>query len=359
MAGYRFLLSDLLTGDLIGELPLSKADYSFTLNAPGAFKGSMPLEYAVDGVTVWDRASIEPAQNAIYVERDGRIMWGGILWSVDADVGGGSLDLAGQGFMSYFRHRVLKQSRFYWQWDRALIVKDLLDKTQAVNGGDIGIDTSTLTSCGSTVSWLSFDGAERKVIADIIDDMAEEEERGFDWGFRTGWDSGSIATTAFVNYPASGRRTDHVFELGTNCELFGVSVDATDMATSIDVTGAGDGSRTSIGSAADASAIGVYPVLDHVESATDVSSVYRLRRKALRTLTARRRPLTVPKLRTYGDVVPVLGSYEVGDRIRVRGEYGWLDLDDTYRIVDLKVAVEPGGHETIGMTLAPLEAFYA
>jgi hypothetical protein len=53
------------------------------------------------------RANLDPGATAIYIERGGILVWGGILWTVDTDNSERKLNLGGEGFWSYFKHRTI------------------------------------------------------------------------------------------------------------------------------------------------------------------------------------------------------------------------------------------------------------
>jgi hypothetical protein len=98
-----------------------------------------------------------------------------------------------------------------------------------------------------------------------------------------------------------------------------------------------------------------YPVLDAVESNTDVSERSTLDGLARKRLRRGKAPIVIPSLEVDPSRVPVLGSYVPGDIVRVRGGYGLASIDSSHRITEFKVTVDDSGGETATVNFANLE----
>ena len=357
MADYRYLYADALTGHVHGELPLESGDYTETLDAPGAFSGTMALRPQRPGkIQTVTLDNLAPGRTKIFVERDGVIQWGGLLWTLDLDVEANALKLGGEGFLSYFRKRLIRDTKTYAAVDQAFIAADLIDYAQALSYGDLGIRTDEVTATGRVRdrSYLSY---ERKKVGEAIEQLAAVDD-GFDFRFVSRYSSaGPIETSFTVGYPATGRKTDHVFELGANVELLGLSIDATEMALRVDCSGEGEGDDMLLVSVTDTTLLGAYPLLETVESFTDVRETSTLDAHARRILKRGSPPIRIPDLSANSETIPMPGSYAVGDVVRVKGSYGLLDLDDYYRITEQQVSVDANGSEAGKLSLAPWEVF--
>src|SRR5690606_7643554 len=74
---YRLLYADVLTGELLGELPFVSVEASDVLNAPGSLRATAPLSFAstlkltpqVQAPNPTD-ATLGPARTALHLERD-------------------------------------------------------------------------------------------------------------------------------------------------------------------------------------------------------------------------------------------------------------------------------------------------
>ena len=109
---YRYLFVDLLTNEIIAELPLTGVSFTQQLNQAGAFDGHLLLsgintfEFNVD-------ASTTPARNAIYVDRNGILVWGGIIWARTYNSSSQTLSLSAREMISYFeRRRIIELTDF-------------------------------------------------------------------------------------------------------------------------------------------------------------------------------------------------------------------------------------------------------
>ena len=84
MAEYRCIAADLRTGARITELPLSGLSFGARLNDVGQASGTLPLP-APNSAT--NRAlatllndAVDEARRMLIIERDGVIVWSGIIW---------------------------------------------------------------------------------------------------------------------------------------------------------------------------------------------------------------------------------------------------------------------------------------
>lgn len=356
MTGYRLLYADLLTNTLHGELPVESISYSDVLNAPGAIRATLPLRpHRPDAVATLTEATLAPGRTALYVERDGVVLWGGILWTLDLDVDANAAVLAGEGFHSYFRRRYVRATLAFAGTDQAHIAKTLVDYAQAVPGGNLGIDTSGITAHGVPRD-RTYPAYERANVGEALEQLAAVQG-GFDFRYPCDWTGGGISRRLVLSHPATGRRTEHVFALGANVELLSLAIDATTLAFQVDAIGQGEGDDQLLRTAADPSALGTYPLLDDVLSHTDVSVEATLDAHAARRLARGRTPLRLPSLRAHSRTVPALGSYVVGDVVHVAGSHGLLTVDGDYRITTVAVDVDDTGAEAITLTLATLDVF--
>lgn len=352
---YAVVLADVLTGQPKGELPIDSLTARHVLNAPGSLEVQMPLRPNRPGqVSPFSPADMDPGRNAIYVVRDGVCVWGGILWTWAADVAANTLTLNGEGWLSYFRRRTLKTDLDYTGADQALIVADLIDWAQSQSGGDVLIDTSGVAATGRTRdrTWWSW---ERQNIGQLIEDLAAVID-GFHFAFPTTYDGASFATELRVTYPATGRPTNIVFEMGGNVELMSLSSDGTAMVNNAEAIGAGQTADVPIRAAVDTSLLATSPLLESVATYSDVTEPETLQEKANRALSIGRQPVQLPTLRIGPDADPAIGTYGVGDRCRVRGSYGLMDLDDEYVLTETSLQVSPES-EHVDLTVAPIVAF--
>lgn len=363
MAGqYQVLYLDTITGAVHGALPVEAFSFSHVLNGAGSITCRMPLDStSTDRLTnqvAWPR--IEPGKlevdgsTLLYVLRDNVPLWSGFVWTRDVDPGANALTVSGEGFLSYFRRRLITSDLAYTASDQAGIAEDLLGWAQGRSGGDVGLNVDGSVSTGVTRD-RTYVATDYKPVAEAIEQLAAVSD-GFDFRFAPEWNSGTLRTTFFVQYPASGRATEIVLELGTNVNLLNERSDGTNVATTTRATGVGVGRSMRRRMAVDTSQLGTRPLLESIVSFGDISEVDTLQAHADLELIRGSEPLSHVEVELLQGMLPRIGSYLVGDRLRVKGEHGYFSVDDTYRIVEQVVSVDESG-ETVRLSLAPLGVF--
>lgn len=94
MATYIYLATDLRSGAVLAELPLTNVSLVRQLNGAGTFKAQLPLGdpnvAKIDPI-----GSTQPNRTAVWVDRDGALMGAGIIWTRKFTSDGGALDLGG------------------------------------------------------------------------------------------------------------------------------------------------------------------------------------------------------------------------------------------------------------------------
>ena len=357
MANYRYLLGNLLTGDIAAELPFTSATFSHVLNAPGAFTGTMSLQQP-DELSTIIRDSLTLGVSTIYVERDGVLLWGGILWTDSVDFDALTYTLNGEGWHSYFRRRNITADVTYTATEQVTIAKGLLDTAQLAAGGDIGIETGTVVATGVTRD-RTYLATDRKSVGEALEELAAVDN-GFDFRYVTDRNtSGDIEVSFVTSYPASGYETDLVFELGVQLSQAQATRDASNLATNVDVIGAiADGeSAPRTATVSDATRYATMPRYDVVVSATDVTESGTLTAKGDRALSRGSAPVEIPSISTDPAREPVIGSWKVGDIVNVRADVGLRTINTDYRVTEWAVTVGSAGDEVAALTFANVEVF--
>ncbi|MEV6313356.1 hypothetical protein AB0M10_32805 [Streptomyces sp. NPDC051840] len=335
---YTYLFCDLLTDQLLAELPLSGVSYSTELNGVGLLKGVIP--YSDETLPLDPDAASTPSRTTLYVDRDGVIVWAGIIWTRELVQGGKAIQAA--ELMSYYQHRHVKQTlstdtsailnpsyvptgqRLYT--DQKYIMWSLLQYAHAQPGGSIGVDTNPLTAPAHgvtrTVTYYQF---ERPDIYGAISELASADD-GFDFGIEVGWNpvANNQPPTRYKRarawFPRRGRTVDQsglVFTkggTGGNILDFNWPENGVDMAT--EISGLGDGTGEAKVQAvvqdADRLASG-WPLLEAVTTYPGVVDQAQINGLAAAELTARSSAQTQPWFDVTADDDPAFGSYSVGD----------------------------------------------
>ena len=110
-AEYRYYTVDLLTNNVIAEIPFTGVSYSRALSKAGSFSGDIPMIDATSSFNLYETTM--PGKTALYVLRNGVCVWGGIIWSRSYSPANKTLTIDGQEFISYLYHRAVWQTLYY------------------------------------------------------------------------------------------------------------------------------------------------------------------------------------------------------------------------------------------------------
>lgn len=102
-ARYRYFTTDLLTNDLLAEIPFQGVSWSRALRRAGEFSGSIPVIDETAHLDLYNTTM--PGRTGLYITRDDKCVWGGIIWARDYDPVDRTLSVSGAEFISYFYHR--------------------------------------------------------------------------------------------------------------------------------------------------------------------------------------------------------------------------------------------------------------
>lgn len=361
---YRYLLADLRTNAILAELPFTGVRFTQILNNAGTFSGRLlisdlrELDYDIQGVTI-------PSRTAIYVDRDGVLVWGGIIWLRTYSSDSQTLNITAREFMSYFERRRISNTTVFDNVDQLNIARTLINNAQSVTGGNIGIIQSNGLS-GVLVSRVYFD-YELKDVFSAIKDLSNAND-GFDFAVDVAYDS-TNTPQKYLNYgyPQRGRTYNSldasalVFELPGNLTDYEWPDDGSVVANKLWGIGPNSNEAKILATAispANTVASG-YPLLEDASTYNDQYDPTLLYQQVLSEVTARQLPVVTIKATLPAYVSPTLGSYVVGDECLLRitdarwpmpagGGFGYAQVK---RIVSL--TVEPGeqGPEQVTLVL--------
>ena len=357
MTTYRYLFADLLTNQILAELPLTGVTFTQSLNSGGTFQGNILLSGINSEVQNVDAATI-PARSALYVDRDGVLVWGGVIWARQYDSNDQRLKITAQEFETYFTRRRITSTQVFSNVDQFLIAQTLVNNAQSVANGNIGVIVPTNTS-GVNVS-RTFYSYELKTVYSALLDLSRSEN-GFDFNIQVAYDGGgNPSKTLVLSYPKSGTRysatslTTPVFELPGNVMEYSYPEDGSAAANTIFVIGAGSNEAKLIATATDTAKIADgWPVLEDSQNYSDFTDTTLLANLASAQVSAVAYPPTTLKIVAPPYLNPTLGSYVIGDdvRIRIRDDRFPTGLDAIYRLVALSVTAGETSAEQVTLTL--------
>jgi hypothetical protein len=358
MAQYRYLFADLLTNVILAELPLTNVSFTQQLNTSGTLQGTLLLSginsanYNVPNATI-------PARTAIYVDRDGTLIWGGIIWGRSYDSSNQTVSLNAREFESYFERRRITSNTVFSSTDQLTAVQTLVNNAQSATNGNIGLLVGSETS-GQLIN-RTFYGYERKTVFSAIQDLSRATN-GFDFNIYCYYDSNGLpAKVLRLGYPRYGKvysptsQTAPVFELPGNIISYQWPEDGAIAANTVYAMGAGSNEGKLISTATDGSKISAgWPLLEEAPSYGDISDSTLLGNLASGQVAVVSYPPTTVKVVYPPTLDPILGAYEIGDdaRVRITDDRFPTGIDTTYRIVGQTVtAGENNNPEIVTLTL--------
>ncbi|MCE7001794.1 hypothetical protein LWC34_02905 [Kibdelosporangium philippinense] len=365
---YRYIVADLRTGQVHAELPLRDVTFSSVLNDAGEFQGQLMLgdpRIAVHEPEFLTR----PAHTALYVERDGVVVWGGIIWTSKYSSASRAIEIGAAGFLSYFDHRRVLPSDFdpskgnladitvtYTDVDQTEIARSLIATAQGHPRGDIRIQSDPYAT-SQIRRTITYPGRELKSVGDALRELSNLEN-GPDFVFDViyGGEGRHLVHRLRVGTPELGQQgTPHVWEFGGNLIEYAWPRDGSSMATRVFALGDENEEGQQVGIAQDNST--ARPLLETEVSLVNMSDVQLLQSHARSALAAAVDPVVLPELIVRGDRDPMLGSYSVGDHALIVVRDDFFPFGTQFRVRIVALEVTPGddaGEEKVQLTVSPI-----
>lgn len=319
--------------------------------------GAIEREVTTVSSELITEANLAPGKSLVLVERDAVILNGYILWSVKVDTGSQTVDLAGQGVLSYLEKRFIRANLIYTATEQFTIAQGILNHVQGDTGGNLGITLVKNPAAGSGVLRdRTYYGFERKNALEALQELGGVQN-GFDFELVVGGNIDAVLKQLILAYPMRGIVTEFVWEVGKDVQLLDYESNAWEMADRVAAIGEGEGTLSKIVERSDSGTLTTYPLYDRVDQFKDVKNTATLADHAQATLNSVKRGKRTASVRILDAADSPIGSYAPGDQVRLRARGGFLDLDEPWRIMGDVVHVDPQGDEYVDAELAPLEAF--
>lgn len=359
---YRYLFADLLTNSILAELPITGVSFTQQLNTAGTLTGHLLLS-GVNAAGLNVANGTIPGRTAIYVDRNGALVWGGVLWNREYNSTTQTLIFQAREFLSLFERRRITTTAAYTNIDQLQLAQTIMSNAQGVTGGNIGMlynqDSGSTNTSGVLVS-RTYYGYEYKQVLAAVQDLAKQTS-GFDFEISTYYDGdGNPAKSFNTYYPKSGKTytttstTAPVFQLPGNIVEYNYPEDATIAANTIYALGAGSNEGKLIATATDATKVSAgWPLLEDQANYSDITDATLLTGLASGQISAVSYPPTTLRVVAPPSQSPEFGTYEIGDEVRViiNDNRFPTTLDAIYRLVALSVTPGEDGPERVTLTL--------
>lgn len=354
---YRYLFADLLTNEVIAELPLTGVAFTQQLNQAGTLQGHLLLG-GIDTAAFNVDNSTTPARNAVYVDRNGTLVWGGIIWGREYDSESQTLSISAREFESYLERRRINSTLNFTNIDQLTIAQSLVANMQSAPYGNIGIQIGVETS--SILLSRTYYTYELKTYYNALQDLSRAED-GFDFNILAEYDgSGAPSKRLVLGYPRIGNTysstnpNSPVFEMPGNIVSYNYPEDGSIAANKVYALGAGSNEGKLISIQEDTTKFtNGWALLEEQANYSDVIDQAYLDQLALGQVNAVSYPPTVIKIIVPAFVSPEFGTYQIGDdaRLRIQDVRFPNGLDEIYRIVGLSVQPGENGPERVTITL--------
>lgn len=348
MAEYRYYTTDLRGGAFLNDLPLYGVFMNKRLNASGDFTGTFRLDTGMYIDSHLLDSSI-PGRTAIYVERDGTIIWGGIIWSRTYNAQGKNIQLTAQTFESYFDHIVIDQHFIQQNVEQTTIFSSLIDAMQGQLGGNIGLTKDVFPATGITREVL-VPGYEYRFAQTVVEELVGTES-GFDYRIDVipGGQQDNPTKIVRVGYPEIGQTAANSnlhFDYPGNIDNYWWPESATRSGTVVGVLGHGSGYEMVRATATDGNKIASgYPSWWVVNSYKMVMNRDEAAQRAVQDLNKYVTPVIKPTFQVKSDLSPDFS--------------GWSALGDAFTCY-IEDARFPGGKSVvsrmIGWELSPADS---
>jgi len=100
---YRYFTVDLISNEVLAEIPFEGVSYARAIKGAGNFSGSIPVNDETSGLSLYENTM--PGNTGLFAVRNGVCVWGGIIWTRRFDVVSRVLQVNASEFTSYFYHR--------------------------------------------------------------------------------------------------------------------------------------------------------------------------------------------------------------------------------------------------------------
>ncbi|MEC5149139.1 hypothetical protein [Cryobacterium sp. GrIS_2_6] len=366
---FRVFAYDLNTNTRLTELSVQNLSFDTRLNDSGSIGFEINLQNPDSALSAGPILSYDGIPFAVYVDRNGTIVWGGIVWTGAFARSSGMLPVTGKEFGSHFNQRVIAADYSAITYPAGIDPAQLVFKayTDAQNVALCGPGASIgLTVVGGTSTIPPFipgyPVTQHTTVSQVAADMASVSAPGagsVDTTITCYWDAnGNPQRVLRIWSPRAGRTaafTGLAFDM-TSCLDYTWPTDATKMGTTIIATGSGTGAATptaTVYSAAPVGGLGQAPRLDQVISFSNVESVAQVTAMANGYALLNGLPVATPTLTQPTAAEPQLGSWLAGDdaRLWTPGDGRFPNgKDQFWRIIQFSTKVPDAGVATVTLT---------
>lgn len=315
---YTYVVTDLLSGSVYGELPLHGVTFDRQINKPGNWQGSANLDNPLidnGDLLSWTL----PGRTSVYVYRNNQIVWGGIIWSRTYQSQAKSLQLTAQSFESYLYKRIYRPpSVVKYNEAQCSILNKLVDSAQRDQlYSAIGIQLDLTLPTVDVVRELTVNPWDMKSYGEIIDDPLMNFDDSPEYTIECFEEAGIPRKRLLVDYPRLGRAgtlSPLVIDYPGNILNYYWSESASQSANAVWATGDGDEGAQVTGYANNQVYFDAgYALLERHETHSGVTVQATINNHAQSDLQKFVLPRISKTIQIKADEQPEFGTYLLGD----------------------------------------------
>ena len=346
MSEYKYILWDFRTGQKEILPEALNRSYSYQLNRAGKASFSLPLT-----TERLQRFPLYIGVTRLLIYRADKLIWAGVIWEITEDA---QDDEGAVNVQCTEIFHILSEKRYtsntYTSTDAGTIAWGLINTTQGLSGGNLGITQGTIqTTQNRDRTYL-----DEKIGEKII--QLTEVINGFDFEITP---SIKVNTLGVFNVYSKRGSTLNTFRLEygeglkNNIQSWSRKRTLSDMFNSVIVEGEGLGETILTSTQTDTALISSVGLLEARVQEKSVNVQTTLDTKAQEFIRVRKTEQPLYDI-TVNNAYNDFGKYDVGDIVPVRIKYGYLDINTTMRIYGIDVRVSDSGEEVIKLTISPI-----
>lgn len=368
-AVYTYLAQDLMSGTILNELPLHGVNFDRQLNKAG----NMGASSSLDNRRLSNDDLLEattPGKTALYIYREDKIVWGGIIWSRWYQSQGKALQFSAQTWESYAYRRIFRGDGTHKVTitdAQCRIIQTLWTDLQWSDPrGNIQVLGANVFPASDVTRTYVFDPYSFATYGSTIDDITDNFDDSCEFFIDTYEDGyGNPVKQLKFGYPRLGnivQFTDLVIDYPGNILNYYHTENVSDAANRAfatgdaagDVTADGTGDSTVVTWGVSENVTPGYPLLESVNNHSGVTDQTTINSHAVSDLASKPVPTITHTFDLDPVQDPVFGTYGLGDdaRVQITDARFPEGTDDTVRVVGW--SVKPGesdGTESISLVL--------
>lgn len=373
--GYRFFVGDMLTGDIVADLPAVSPKWGLRLNDAGTVSVSV-RPFSKEGAALDLRTITSPVRAFLGVSYGGQVLEAGPIWSRKFDADSGVMELNAAGIWSILDRRkavpgaglvpgaaVTKMAIKFQNLALGSIARELVRITMTDNpyaGGGLPIVLPPLVSGTASRTYPGFDlgwvGERLRELTGV--------QNGPDIRFQPRFAGGNLSRIEWVMQTGSAddpllhqTGDDWIWDASAQeSGVTGLSVDedATGLGAKAWVPGSGQDANMLLRTANDTTLVDAgYPWTEVDVASKQIEDLAVLQSYANQLVSEASRPWETWSLGVRADSSPLLGLYLPGDWAQIRTPADHPILREGTRRVRI-MSVDGDGGPNVKLGLAPI-----